>query len=115
MRRLHRAILSIALAGPSMILVGCGGANDPDAKLAEEALGVKTGEADRTTAKTKREVIVVDDKKVIDKATGKTLTETVQKKGYTIETQKTEKTNVDIEAGAASTTVNGQPVKSGSK
>jgi hypothetical protein len=115
MRRLHRAILSIALAGPSMILVGCGGTNDPDARLAEEAVGIKPGEGDRTTAKIKREVIEVDDKKFIDKATGKTLREEVKTRDYTIEVQKTEKTKVDIEAGETKTTVNGRPVKSGSK
>jgi hypothetical protein len=115
MRRLHRAILSVALAGPSMILVGCGGTNDPDAKLAEEAVGVKPGEEDKTTAKTTRQVTVVEDTKVIDKKTGKTLKEEVKSKDYTIEVQKTEKTNVDVEAGETKTTVNGQPVKSGSK
>jgi hypothetical protein len=115
MRCLRTTILSIALAGPSMIVVGCGGTNDPDAKLAEEAVGLKPGEGDKTTAKTKREVIVVDDKKIIDKETGKTLKEEVKSKDYTIEVQKTEKTDVDIEAGETKTTVNGRPVKSGPK
>jgi hypothetical protein len=116
MRCLHPALLSITLAATPVFLFGCGGAsNNPDVKIAEEAVGVKPDKENKKTAETVRDVTVVKDTKVIDSKTGRTIKETVEKTPVKITQETSEKTDVNVNVGETKATVNGQPAKPSNK
>ena len=99
------------LALASALLAGCGGgeSNNPDVKTAEQAVGIPTETKDGTrTVETTRKVTVIKDTKVIDNETGKMLSEKVEKTPVTITREKSEKTDVNVNVGDTTATVNGQ-------
>ena len=102
------------LALASALVAGCGGgeSNNPDVKIAEQAIGAPTENQDaKKTVETTRSVTVVKDTKVIDNQTGKTISEKVEKTPVTITKEKSEKTDVNVKVGDTTATVNGQQTK----
>jgi hypothetical protein len=114
MRRFfHPLLLSLVVIGMAELLSGCNRESDnPDAKTAEQVLGVPPDRHEKQTAEATRDVTVVKDTKVIDDKTGQTIGEKVESTPVKITEQKREKTDVDVKVGETKTTVDGAPTTS---
>ncbi|MBX6314405.1 MAG: hypothetical protein IRY99_16050 [Isosphaeraceae bacterium] len=100
LRSTHRVHWA-GLLGLAVALAGCrSSTEDRAAEAAKEALGVETTR-EHTTGREKRDVVVIEDRKVVDAQTGKTLQETKQVTPVTVETK--HKENVDINVGPTQT------------
>jgi hypothetical protein len=78
---LARLTLATALAatGALFALTGChGDANTPEAKIAEQAVGVSPKGEKTKTVEANRDLSVVQETKVIDNTTGETLSDTTK-------------------------------------
>lgn len=108
MRHLVRfSLLSIVVMGAAGLVLGCSNeANNPDAKTAENALGVHNDKVTKS-AETTRDVTVIKDTKVIDNKTGQTISETKQETPVKITEETQEKVNVDVNVGATKSTTTG--------
>lgn len=115
MRRLIRStILSVAVIGAAGLVAGCtDDSNHPDAKTAENAVGIRDDHATTTIEET-RDVKVVKDTKVIDTKTGETISETTESTPVTITKESKERVDVDVKVGETKATTTGAakvPVK----
>jgi hypothetical protein len=103
-RLLSRAALSLALAGASGLLIGCGDdSHKPEAQEAEKALGVNPQDQKKTTEVT-RDVTVVDETKVIDNKTGQTISDTKKVTPVRVTEETNVKTDVDVKVGETKAT-----------
>ncbi len=100
---LPRLTLAAALTLPAAFagLSGChNDAETPAAKSAEEALGIDpNGSRSNRTVTDKRDVIVQEEKKVLDAKTGEVLSDKTVSTPVTVELQKSEKSNVKVKVG----------------
>jgi hypothetical protein len=97
--------LVMLLGTLGMTLVGCrDDANQPAAQSAENALGVQPNKATEKTTETTSDVTVIKDTKVIDNATGKTISETKEVTPVTVTKAKEVKTDVKVKVGETKTT-----------
>lgn len=101
--KLSHLALVASLASPA-IHAGCSDeANTPVAKDAEQATGINPDSATTKSIQTKRDVIIVDNKKVEDANTGQVIRETTARTPVTIIEEKSEKTNVKVNVGDTKT------------
>jgi hypothetical protein len=97
--------LAAALAAPgaTAALTGCQNeANTPEARTAEQAVGISPKTEKSTAVEATRDVTVVKDTKVIDNATGETISETKQSTPVKITQQKEVRTDVKVDVGNTS-------------
>jgi hypothetical protein len=88
----------IALEG---LVVGCGSdANNTDAKLAEQAVGVQPGETTKETSKVTRNITVIHEDKVVDEK-GQVLSDKVQR--TPVQVTKETKIKTDVKVGEKQT------------
>lgn len=92
-------LLAATLAG----LSGCHDSSDTQAaRAAEQAVGVAPGSETTKAVDLSRDVTVVKETKVIDNATGQTISETKEETPVKIQQEKQVKTNVKVDVGNSS-------------
>ncbi|SIN96718.1 hypothetical protein SAMN05444166_1825 [Singulisphaera sp. GP187] len=115
MRYVFRSsIFSVVVLGVGGLIVGCVNESDnPNAKIAENAIGITDNKTTKSV-NTTRDLQIVDSEKVIDAKTGETIHETTKTTPVKVTKELTEKVNVDVNVGATKSTSSGAatpPVK----
>ncbi len=108
MRRLiHTLAVCLFAGGATGMLAGCQdeAKNNPDAAIAQEALGITPGNERQRTTEATAEVDVVRQTKVVEKSTGKVLSEKTESTPITIEKKQEVKSDVDVKVGETQSTV----------
>src|SRR5262245_31253318 len=91
---------ALALPGTLVALAGCNDeANTPAGQSAEQAVGVKPGSTTSKTVDMKRDVIVEEEKKVVDARTGEVLSDRKTDTPVTITQTKQVTTDVKVNVG----------------
>ncbi|WP_406700539.1 hypothetical protein V5E97_17185 [Singulisphaera sp. Ch08] len=111
---LHNSLFSVVMFGAASLISGCvDDADHPDAKIAENAIGISDNKTTKSV-ETTRDLQVVKDTKVIDTKTGQTISETTETTPVKITKELKEKVNVDVNVGDTKATSTGEekiPVK----
>jgi outer membrane murein-binding lipoprotein Lpp len=109
MRHLVRSsFLSIAVMGAAGLIAGCSNeSNKPEAKTAENALGIPGDKVTKDVKET-RDVKVVTDTKVIDTKTGQTISEKKEETPVKVTRETQEKVKVEANVGATKSTTTGE-------
>ncbi len=99
--RLMRIGRLACLVGAAGLLAGCSAREEstPEAKVAQEALGIKNTKEVETNTKVDRSVIVEQETKVIDPKTGAILSDTTKTTPVTITREKEVRTDVSVDVG----------------
>jgi hypothetical protein len=95
-------LLAASLAAPATLaaLVGCSNdADTPDARTAEQAVGVQPRRDTTKSVEATRDVTVVKETKVIDNATGEVLKDTKEATPVKITQEKKVTTDVKVDVG----------------
>ena len=98
MKRLFRRVAVLAaLIALEGLIVGCSNdANNPDAKLAEQAVGVQPGQTTKEASKETRNLTVIHETQVVDEK-GQVLSDKVQK--TPVQVTKETKIETDVKVG----------------
>ncbi len=99
-RTLRGAVLGAALLGISGLLAGCSAdENTPEARIAEDALGVEPVDGIQRTTEVQRDVLVNKRTQVVDQKTGEILSESSESTPVTVKKEREVQTGVDVNVG----------------